>query len=197
MTSDRHLDPVAFQPRGWLIAGGTETAIGLVAIAIVLTATLTHPGENAAHSALLYLSGLLVVAGFITIAATLAALVNARWHLATSKQISQVALQVGHNGYLANQLLAARTVDLVEMQDRMEGVARDLTVNAIADLQKSSDSRYHALSDHVAELGAKVDQMIGRTPAQGGGKVLPMPNTRIYELGIAEGERRARGGRDN
>lgn len=170
MTIDRRPDPVAFQPRGWLIAGGAETIIGVIAIAICLTAALAHPGDNAAHSAMLYLSGLLVVAGFITIAATLITAANTRNHEATVRRIDQVALQIGHNGYLAQQLLAARTVDLAEVRDQIEATARDLTVNAIEDLKKSSAAQHDAVTEEFRQVKLAIAQAyvdsLGESPAQ-------------------------------
>ena len=140
------------KPRGWLIAGGTETLVGLFAIATVLGDTLDEPGDNAAHNALLYLSGLLVVAGFLTIAATLVAMVNARGHETTAQSIDKVSVQVGQNGHLSKQLLAARTVDLVEMRDQIEAVARELTRNAIDDLKKDSSATYESLQAEIKQL---------------------------------------------
>lgn len=204
---------------GLLLAGA------IIAPAAVLLVALT-PMPPWLHDVLLFGPGLVLMVGVMLkvaewdIAATQAVVRK------VGEESGQLAVQVEANNYVLRQLSAAPTVRLEEARREMRATEAAMldaveagnqeTKRAVEVASKSIEGRMDELERFVREelmlvkdafeAGVRIGEARFATiegevrePGQDGdlpGNVVAMPNPAVYQLGIAEGERRAREGRE-
>lgn len=196
MTLDDHTEQEA--PRSPQAGNGFLLAGAIVAPCAVLLVATT-PLQQWVHDILLFGPGLTIIIGIVLKVAerVIAAfqrhvkeLMRQQAHVEAkvieengelTEQNGKLAAQLEANNHLLRQLTAQPTVRLEEVKrelraigdkiaDRSEGMARDLTVNAISDMEKSSAARHEVLTEEFRQVKLAIAQAyvdsLGDHPAQ-------------------------------
>jgi ABC-type multidrug transport system fused ATPase/permease subunit len=140
------------QSRTYLDWGPALLIVGLFVLAIVWTVTILEPIPEAAASISRTAALTLVLVGaFLTIVHR-AEMRAAAGFRAMTAPIATLAAQVQLNTSAIGQLTAARTVDMHNLhaaEERMEGLARSLAVDAIEDLRKEIRAHGEAMDERA------------------------------------------------
>lgn len=138
--------------RTYLDWGPALLIVGLFILAIVWTVVLTEPiPETAAAMARTAAIALVLSGVFLTCQLTaLKALTRQQAEI-----VRPIAAQVATNTVTIGRLEAARTIDqhnLRKAEERMEGLVRSLTGEAIEDLKKASSDGFESLSEELRQV---------------------------------------------
>lgn len=181
MTDNRHPDLVAPETtpkpqlgNGFLLAGAIVAPCALLFVAVT-------PLQPWLHDVLLFGPGLILIVGVLLKVderntATMQRHVQevARQVEETVAPITAIAAQVEHNTWAIKQLTAARTVDLHNIhaaEERMEGLVRSLTGEAIEDLRKEIRAQGEMLERRAGAVGAQYTALTDQLGALGRGMV--------------------------
>lgn len=198
--------PPAQSPRGGYTIAITVMGVCAIIITAIIGRTWSATGS---HSSVLYVCAIGAIIGIVVGATTHVRWENAKGDRRIERNQQALAAELQEVKVAVTKLAEARSIDLSDARKALREIAGEIQEQTLLGQVMVAEKFSTKLADQASTAGAAaveeltkrlddLSQKVERRPADQGpvmeGNVVAMPNTAtsVYQLGIAEGERRAR-----